>query len=85
MALEFVSQFVPGGAVCEGDVIVGNVVEEMDLFLLEHDSRSNRVDGSITPAFVEEAAVLVEGLKKVQVCLGSKPVQVANFKVGPLW
>jgi hypothetical protein len=71
-------------AVREGDVIVSNVFKEMYLFLFEEEAGGNRVDWSITPAFVEKSTVLIERFEKVNVRLRSEPVQVADFKVGPL-
>lgn len=68
----------------KGDVVVGNVVEEVNLLLLERQTGGNRVDGSVAPALVEETAVLVEGVKVVDVCGATQPVEVADFEVGPL-
>lgn len=68
----------------EWHVVVGNIVEEVDLLLLQEKTSGNRVDRSITPSLVEETTVLVEGLKEVNVGLGSQPVQVADLEVGPL-
>jgi len=69
---------------CEWNMIVCNVVEEVDVSLVEHETGGNRVHGCITPSLVEETAVLVEALKKVKICLRPKPVKVANLKVRPL-
>lgn len=38
----------------------------------------------IAPSFVEETTILVERIEKIDISLGSQPVQVTNFKVGPL-
>lgn len=46
-------------AMREGYVVVCNVVEEVDFFLLEQETGSDRVDRRVSPAFVEEAAVFV--------------------------
>lgn len=40
--------------------------------------------GCIAPALVEEAAVPVQALEKVDVRLGPEPVEITNLKVGPL-
>lgn len=40
--------------------------------------------GRVAPAFVEEATVLVERLKVVDVGLGPKPVQAPNLEIRPL-
>lgn len=71
-------------AVRKGDVIIGNVFKEMDLFFFEEEAGGNGVDWSIAPAFVEEPTVLIERFEKVNVRLRSEPVQVADFEVGPL-
>jgi hypothetical protein len=63
---------------------VGNVVEEVNLAPVEHQAGGNGVDGSVAPSLVEEAAVLVQGLEKVNVLLAAQPLQAANLKVGPL-
>jgi hypothetical protein len=43
----------------EGYVVIGDLVEEVDLLLLEHGGRSNGVDGRIAPSLVEEATILI--------------------------
>jgi hypothetical protein len=53
----------------EWHVIVGNVVEEMDFFLLQKETCGNRMNWRIPPAFVEESAILVEGLEEIQIWL----------------
>jgi len=72
------------GAVGEGDVVVGNVVEEVNFLLLECQAGCDGVDGGISPALVEETAVLVEGVEVIEVGGAAKPVEVADFEVGPL-
>jgi len=84
VALEISSDLVACRAVGEGDVVVSDVVEEVDLFLVEHDTGGDGVDGGVTPTLVEKATILVEGLEEVGVGLGAKPVQVTDFEVGPL-
>jgi len=42
------------------------------------------VNGSIAPALIEETAILIEGLKEVEIRLGTEPLEVADFEVGPL-
>lgn len=68
----------------EWDVVVSDVVEEVDLFLLQEETGGDRMDRGVAPSFVEEAAVFVEVGKEINVCLGSKPVEVSNFEIGPL-
>lgn len=65
-------------------VVVCNVVEEVDFFLFEEKPSTNRMDGRISPTFVEETTVFIEAVEVVGVGLRSKPVEIANFKVGPL-
>lgn len=84
MTVKLCSEGLAGRAVCERDMVIGNVVKKVDLFFLQHQAGGNRVDGSIAPAFVKETAILVESLKIVEVCLRAQPVQVTDFKVRPL-
>ncbi len=65
-------------------VIVCNIVEEMYFFLLQEKPGGDGVDRSVTPTFVEETAVFVELVEVIEISLGSEPVKVADFKVGPL-
>lgn len=62
-------------------VVVGNVMEELNLVLSEHGCSCNRVHRCIAPSFIEEAAVLVEGLEVVHILLRSQPFQAADLKV----
>lgn len=71
-------------AVRERDVVIGDVVEEMEFFLLEQEGGGDGVHRSVAPPFVEEAAVVVERVEVVEVGLGAQPVKVADFEVGPL-
>ena len=75
---------VARGAVGEWDVVVGNVVEEMHFFLLQEQGGGNGVDRSIAPSLIEESTVMVERVEVVEVGFGPQPVEVADFKVGPL-
>jgi hypothetical protein len=70
-----------GRTVGEGNVVVCNVIEEMDLLLLQHQRRGQRMDRRIAPALVEETTGVVEGLEVVDVLLGAEPVQVADLEV----
>ena len=84
MAFVVHSVLLACGAMGEGDVVVGNVVEEVDFLLLECQAGCDGVDGGISPALVEETAVLVEGVEVIEVGGAAKPVEVADFEVGPL-
>lgn len=68
----------------ERDMVIGNVVEEVNLIFLEEQPSGDRVYGSITPSLIEEAAILVEPVEVIRVGLGSKPIEIPNFEVGPL-
>jgi hypothetical protein len=67
----------------EGHVVVSNIVEEVDFFLLKQETGGNGVHWSITPSLVKESTILVKGIEIVRISLGSQPVKVANLKVGP--
>lgn len=51
----------------EWNVVIGNVIEEMDFLFLEQKSGCNGVHRSITPSFVEESAVFIQGLEIIYV------------------
>lgn len=53
----------------EGNVVVSDIVKEMYFIFLEKQTCGDGVNGSVTPALVEEAAVLIKGLEKVEVGL----------------
>lgn len=74
MALRLKPCLLASWAVRKGDVIVGDVVEEVDLFLLEEEAGCNGVDWSITPAFIEEPAISIERFEKINVRLRSEPL-----------
>lgn len=44
----------------EGDVVIGNVLEEVDFFFFEQKAGGDGVHGGVAPSLVEEAAVFVE-------------------------
>ena len=77
-------QLIACRAVGEGDMVIANLIEEMNLFLLQGQGGGDGVDRSIAPSFVEEAAILVEGVEKVCICLGTEPVGTGDFKIRPL-
>jgi hypothetical protein len=84
VASEVYPRLLPSRAVSKRNVIVGDVVEEVDFVLLQHQTCGNGVHWRISPALVEETAILVQRLEVVNVRLGSEPVQVTDLKVGPL-
>ena len=84
VALVVESVLFTSGAMGERNVVVCNVVEEVNLLLLESQTGSDRVNGSIAPTLVEETTVLVELLKVVQVSGAAEPVEVTDFEVRPL-
>jgi hypothetical protein len=65
-------------------MVVGNILEEVNLLLLEKKTSSNRVDRSITPSLVEETTILIERLEEIEVRLAAEPGQATDLKVGPL-
>lgn len=84
VALQVEARLLARRAVGEGDVVVGDVVEEVDLVLLEHQAGGDGVHGRVAPALVEEAAVAVEVVEVVDVGPAAQPVEVADLEVGPL-
>jgi hypothetical protein len=53
------AQSLAGGAVGEGHVVVGDLVEEVDLVAREQEACGDGVNGGVAPALVEEAAFFV--------------------------
>jgi hypothetical protein len=84
VATQVKALLLTSGAVGERNVEVGDVVEEVDLVLVQEETGSNGVNGSVTPALVEETAVLVQSLEEVDVGLAAQPLQTADLEVGPL-
>ena len=84
MAAEVNPGLFARGAVGKGDVVIGNVVEEVNFFLLQEQACGDGVNRRISPSFVEETAILIEGLEEIDVGLGPEPVEVTDFEVGPL-
>jgi hypothetical protein len=58
-ASEIQTGLLLGGAMREWDMVVGDLVPEVDLFLLQHQRGGNRVHRCVTPTLVEETAILV--------------------------
>lgn len=59
VATEVKSSLLARGAVSEGNVVVGDIVEKLDLVLVQEQTSSNGMDRRVTPSFVEEATILV--------------------------
>lgn len=68
----------------ERDVIISNIVEEVNLLFFQEKTGSNRMHGCITPTFIEESTILIKGLKIIEICWRTEPVEITNFKIGPL-
>jgi len=85
MALVIEPELLARRAVRKGNVVIRDVVEKMYLVLLEHESRGNAVHGRVAPTLVEEAARAIQVVEVVNVGFGAEPIEVADFKVGPLF
>jgi len=85
MTLLVDSHLLASWAMGEGDVVVGDVLEEMDLVLWQQEAGSDGMDRRIAPTLVEEPAVLVELVEEINVSLRSKPVEVSDLEVRPLF
>ena len=59
---------------CDLPVDVGGIGEK---------TNAKGVDGSITPAFVEESASTIQVLEVRLVLFAAEEVEIADFKVGP--
>jgi hypothetical protein len=70
-------------AIEEGDMLVTDILEPMNLARILKETQSDTVDGSITPAFVEEPAGAIEMFKVFLVCGRAPEVHVCNLKVAP--
>jgi len=54
-------------AVREGNVVVGDIVEEVNFLLLQEQTSSNRMDRCITPTLVEESSILVKTFEEIEI------------------
>jgi hypothetical protein len=84
VTLQVQSLLLAGRAVGEWNVVVGDVFEEMDFIFVQEKTGSNRMYWSIAPTLVEESTILVQRFEKVDVRFRSEPIEVTNFKIGPL-
>ena len=69
MALVVQAILFAGGAMCKRNVVIGDVVEEVDFILLEHQAGCNGMNRSIAPPLVEETTGVIERSKEVDVCV----------------
>lgn len=83
MASQLCSNLLASRAVGKRDMVIGNVVEEVDLALVQHKASSDGMNRCVAPSFVEEATIFVERLKEIGVSFASQPVKVADFEIGP--
>jgi hypothetical protein len=67
MAFQVQPRLLSSWAMGEGYMIIGYVIEEVDLLFLEEKASRNGVDWCIAPSFIKESAVLVQGFKEVSV------------------
>jgi hypothetical protein len=68
----------------ERDMVICDIVEEVDFAAVQGECGGDGVDWSVTPAFVEESAVLIKGVEEVDVGWGAEEGERADFEVGPL-
>ena len=68
MAPELQSQIFPSRAVSEGNVVVSNVVEEVNLIPVQSQACADRMDRGVAPSFIEEPAITVEAVEEVEIC-----------------
>lgn len=69
MTFQVEPQLLSSWTMGEGYMIIGYVIEKVDLLFLEEKACSNGVDWCITPSFIKESAILVQGFKEVSVSL----------------
>lgn len=75
--------FIAVRTVAKDAVLISNIAEPMNLLISRKEAQRNTVHGSVTPAFVEEIARLIEIVKVVPICLRAPKVQVADFEIAP--
>lgn len=84
MALRINPCLLTSRAVREGDVIVCDIIEEVNFFLLQEETGCNGMNRRIAPAFIEKSTCLVERFEIIHVRLRSEPLKASNFKIRPL-
>lgn len=67
----------------ERNMLITDILEPMNFAGIFKETQSDTVDGSITPALVEEATSAIEMVKVLFVCRRAPEVQVCNLKVAP--
>jgi len=80
-ALQIKLSLLSSWAMSEWNMIIGDVVEEVNLLFLQEKSGGDRVYWSITPTFIKESTILVERLEEIYVRLAAEPVEIADFEV----
>ena len=60
MALVLKPLLLAGRAVRKGNMVVGDIIKEVNFFLLEENASCNGMDWSIPPTFIEESAILIK-------------------------
>ena len=63
---------------------VANFIKEVDLLFFEHESGCYRVNRSITPSLIEEAAISIQRSEIIDICRRPQPVKATDFEIGPL-
>jgi hypothetical protein len=70
-------------AMLEGFMSVTNLFEEVNLILPGEERSSKAVNGSISPAFVVEATLLVKMLEVLCVSLPAPEVKISDLEITP--
>lgn len=83
-AMQRLKHLAVPGTVADLLVEVARVVEVLDLLRWKHVADGDRVDGGISPAFVEEVSCAVEGLEVLLVNGVPEEVEIADLEVRPV-
>lgn len=75
--------FIAVRAIAKDTVLISNIAEPMNLLISRKEAQRNTMYGSVTPAFVEKIARLIEIVKVVPICLRAPEIQVADFEIAP--
>ena len=85
MASVVQSLLLRGRTVCEWNMPVSNIVEELDFLLFQQETGSNRMHRRVAPSLVEEAAILIQDFEEIRVGFRTQPTKAPNLKIGPLF